>query len=187
MIFVFIWLTSLNMIISRFILVAANGVISFFFLWLILYCVYLPHLLLLFPLFSLFRATPVAYGSSRWGGGIRAAAASLCHKSQQCWIQATFSTYATACGNARHSTHWTKPGIQPTSSWMLVGFIPLSYNGNSLPHLLYPVPCDGRVACFHVVLAIVNSAVMKRASFWFRLFSGYTPRSGIKGSYGNSF
>ena len=33
------------------------------------------------------------------------------------------STYATAHGKAGSSTHWARPGIQPTSSWMLVGFI----------------------------------------------------------------
>ena len=42
---------------------------------------------------------------------------------QQCCIQATSSTYATACSNARHPTHWTRPGIQPASSWILVRFI----------------------------------------------------------------
>ena len=29
----------------------------------------------------------------------------------------------TAHGNARSLTHWTKPGIKPVSSWILVGFI----------------------------------------------------------------
>ena len=42
MIFVFLWLTSLSMVISRSIHVAANGIISFF-LWLsIFHCVYVP-------------------------------------------------------------------------------------------------------------------------------------------------
>ena len=43
--------------------------------------------------------------------------------------------------------------------------------------------------CFRV-LAIVNSAAMNivvLVSFWIRVFSGYTPKSGIAGSYGNSF
>ena len=47
---------------------------------------------------------------------------------------------------------------------------------------------DGRLGCFPV-LAIVNSAAMSIAmdvSFWTMFFSGFMPRSGIAGSYGNS-
>ena len=47
---------------------------------------------------------------------------------------------------------------------------------------------DGRLDCF-LVLATVNSAAMNigvHVSFQIRVFSGYMPRSGIAGSYGNS-
>ena len=47
---------------------------------------------------------------------------------------------------------------------------------------------DGHLGCFHVQ-AIVSSAVMNirvNVSFWVMVFSGYMPRSGIAGSYGNS-
>ena len=47
---------------------------------------------------------------------------------------------------------------------------------------------DGHLGCFHD-LAIVNSAAMNirvHVSFWIMVFSGYMPRSGIAGSYGNS-
>ena len=47
------------------------------------------------------RAVPVAYGSSQGRGRIRG---------YSCW-----STH-----NARSLTHWAKPGIEPTSSWILV-------------------------------------------------------------------
>ena len=32
-------------------------------------------------------------------------------------------TYTLAYGSARSSTHWERPGIKPTFSWILVGFI----------------------------------------------------------------
>ena len=46
---------------------------------------------------------------------------------------------------------------------------------------------DGHLGCFHV-LAIVNSAAMNngiRVSFSILVSSGYMPRSGIAGSYGD--
>ena len=47
---------------------------------------------------------------------------------------------------------------------------------------------NGRLGCFHV-LANVNSATMNTGvlvSFQAMFSPGYTPRSGIAGSYGNS-
>ena len=41
---------------------------------------------------------------------------------QQLRIGAASVTYTTAHSNARSSTHWARPGIEPKSSWMLVGF-----------------------------------------------------------------
>ena len=38
-------------------------------------------------------------------------------------IQALSSTYTIAHGNARSLAHWARPGIKPTSSWILVRFI----------------------------------------------------------------
>ena len=42
---------------------------------------------------------------------------------QQCRIRASSVTYTTAYGNAGSLTHWVKPGIEPTTSWFLVGFV----------------------------------------------------------------
>ena len=57
---------------------------------------------------------------------------------------------------------------------------------------MYPVfirsSVDGHLGCFHVS-ALVNGAAMNtgvHVSFWIRVFSGYIPRSGIAGPYGNS-
>ena len=42
---------------------------------------------------------------------------------QQCRIQASSVTYTTSCGNAGSLTHWTRPGIEPVSTWILVRFL----------------------------------------------------------------
>ena len=42
---------------------------------------------------------------------------------QQRRIRATSVTYTTAHGNARSLTHGARPGIEPTASWLLVGFV----------------------------------------------------------------
>ena len=42
---------------------------------------------------------------------------------QQCQICITSVTYTAAYGNAGSLTHWARPGIEPASSWTLVGFL----------------------------------------------------------------
>ena len=42
---------------------------------------------------------------------------------QQHQIWAMSATYTEGCNNARFLTHWARPGIKPTFSWILVGFI----------------------------------------------------------------
>ena len=42
---------------------------------------------------------------------------------QQCRIWDTSGTYTTAHNNVGSLTHWVRPGIKPTSSWMLVGLV----------------------------------------------------------------
>ena len=54
-----------------------------------------------------------------------------------------------------------------------------------VPHLLYPLLCDGHLGCFHI-LAVVNSAAVNigvHVSFWiiFFFFPGYMPRVGLQG------
>ena len=54
-----------------------------------------------------------------------------------------------------------------------------------VPPLLCPFICDGYLGCFHV-LAILNNASVNigvHVSFWIVVFSGYTPSTGIAGSY----
>ena len=42
---------------------------------------------------------------------------------QQWGIWALSMNYTTAHGNAGSFTHWSRPGIKPTMSWFLVGFV----------------------------------------------------------------
>ena len=42
---------------------------------------------------------------------------------QQHRIWASSVIYTTAHGNAKSLTHWARPGIKSTSSWILVGFV----------------------------------------------------------------
>ena len=69
--------------------------------------------------FFLFRVAPAACGSS-WARG-NSCSGQPPPQPQQHWTWATSAT--TACEKARFLTHWARPGIEPTSSWTLVGFI----------------------------------------------------------------
>ena len=42
---------------------------------------------------------------------------------QPCRIRAMSATHTTVHSNARAPTHWARPGIEPASSWILVGFV----------------------------------------------------------------
>ena len=74
---------------------------------------------LLFLVFCLFWATLEAYGGSQARGRIRAMAAGLC----QSHSNARSATYIIAHGNAGSLTHRVRPGIEPTTSWFLVGLV----------------------------------------------------------------
>ena len=41
----------------------------------------------------------------------------------QCRIRAMSAIYTTAHSNAGYIIHWWRPGIKPTSSWFLIGFV----------------------------------------------------------------
>ena len=71
----------------------------------------------LFCLFVLFKPTPTAYRDSQARGLIGAVAASL-HQSHT-----TSAAYTTAHSNIRSLIHWARPGIKPSTSWFIVGFV----------------------------------------------------------------
>ena len=72
-----------------------------------------------FFVFCLFRAIPVAYGASQARGSNWSCSCWLPPQPKQHGIWAASVTYSTAHLNAGSLTHWARPGIEPTSSWML--------------------------------------------------------------------
>ena len=98
-----------------------NGTIFFFFknkIYRILFYFILFHLI------CLFRAAPATYGGSQARGQIGAEAASLHLSHSDTGSEPCLSaTYTIARGNAGSLTRWERPGIEPVSSWILVGFI----------------------------------------------------------------
>ena len=73
--------------------------------------------------FCLFRAMPMAYGGSQARGLIITVACWPTPQPQQCQSWAASATYTTAHGNDGSLTHWVRPGIEPATSWFLVGFV----------------------------------------------------------------
>ena len=75
----------------------------------------------LFIFFLLFRVTHAPYGSfqANWSWSCQPTSQPQ-PQPRQLW--APSATYATAHGNAGCLTHWARPGIEPASSWILVGF-----------------------------------------------------------------
>ena len=80
--------------------------------------------------FAISWATPAVYGGSQTSGPIGAVAASLCqshnNSGSEPRLQPTpqlTATYTSAHGNAGSLTHWARLGIEPATSWFLVGFV----------------------------------------------------------------
>ena len=72
----------------------------------------------------LFRAAPAVYGSSQARDRIGAAAADLHHSHSNAGSEKhLWPTYTRAHSNSRFLTHWERPGIEPTASWILGGFL----------------------------------------------------------------
>jgi len=51
---------------------------------------------------------------------------------QQCGIPTASTTYTTAHRNARSLTYGARPGVEPSSSWILAGFFLLRHNEKPL-------------------------------------------------------
>ena len=84
---------------------------------------YLFNLIYFIYFILFFRATPTAYGGSLARSRIGAIATGLCYSRSNSGFEPCLVTYTTAQGNAGYLTHWARPGIKPTTSWILVGFV----------------------------------------------------------------
>ena len=68
-------------------------------------------------------------------GWIGATTASLHHSHSNARSELS-ETYTTAHDNAGSLTHWARPGMEPDTSWFLVGLFLLCHDGNSKMLLL---------------------------------------------------
>ena len=73
----------------------------------------------------------MAYVSFQARGRIRAVAGPT-PQPQQHGIRAASSAYTRAHGNIGSLNHWAKPGIKPSFSWILVGFVTAEPRGELL-------------------------------------------------------
>ena len=67
--------------------------------------------------------TATAYGGSQDREANRSYSCQPTPEPQPHGIRAMSVTYTTAHDNAGSLTHWARPGIEPMSSWILVGFV----------------------------------------------------------------
>ena len=75
-----------------------------------------------FFFFCLFRQNLGIWRFPGYGSN-RSYSCQLTPQPQQCRIQAVSVTYPTAHSNTRYLIHWSKSGIEPATSWILVRFV----------------------------------------------------------------
>ena len=147
----------------------------------------LRFLLLLFSFFfCLFRAPPVAYGSS-WARGLSNHSCSCwpMPQPQQCQIPGMSATYTTAHGNARSLTHKWGQGSNPVlmdTSWVYycwatmetLRFLLLIRSGvgvsfGDILHILIPRSCQG-LSLLSLILEIESLVSLNpiRLESWFQ-------------------
>ena len=113
-----------------------------------------------FLFFFLFRAKLKAYGSFQPRGWIGAVAAGLPHSHS----------------NAGSLTHWVKPGLEPTSSWILAGFITAEPQQDSKKQFTLLIPniryseCANYVATMNATLHCLLERNYKFRSSIFYVF-----------------
>ena len=96
------------------------GIILKVWRWFIFLVCFKTEFLLFFIYFLLFRAAPTAYGGSQTRGPIGAVVAGLYHSYSNTRSEPHLQPTPQLTGSL---THWARPGIEPTTSWFLVGFV----------------------------------------------------------------
>ena len=77
----------------------------------------------LFVCFCLFRGIPIAHGSSQARGQTGAAAAGLCHSYSNARSKPHKRPVSQLAAMPDPLTHWVRPEIEPSSSWILARFL----------------------------------------------------------------
>ena len=85
--------------------------------------------------FCLFRAIPVAYGGSQARGWIRTVATGLHHSHSNVGSEPHLWPIPQLTATLDPSPPWTRPGIKPASSWILVGL----FTAETRQELLQPL------------------------------------------------
>ena len=91
--------------------------------WLLLAVFFFFFFFLFFLPFYLFRVAPMAYGSSQARGWIGATDASLHHSHSNIGSKLHLQPTPQLMAMPWSIMHWAMPGIKPTSSWILFGFV----------------------------------------------------------------
>ena len=105
--------------------------------WLSYTCTHI-HSFFFLSFFFFFRATSVAHGGSQARVLIRAVVAGL-HQSHSNARSKLCLQSTTAHSNARSLTHWARPGIEPTTSLFLIGFVSIAPQGElHLFQIIFP-------------------------------------------------
>ena len=95
------------------------------------------------------------------------------------------------CLSLTHFTFYDNLYVYPCCIWhCCIHFHGWVHSIMDLYHIFFIHSSDDEhLGCFHVLTIVNSSAVNIRVhvSFWTMFFSGYTPMSGIAGSYGSSY
>ena len=97
---------------------------------------YMPGSIINYLFVCLFRAAPATYQGSQARGSNQSYSCWPMPQPQQRGIWTASATYTTTHGNAGSLTPWARPGIEPTTSWFLIGFISTTPQGE-LPNKLF--------------------------------------------------
>ena len=123
-----------------------------------------------FFFFCPFRVIPVAYGNSQARGQIGAAVASLPYSHSGIW--AVSVTYTTDHSNTESLTHWLRPGMEPASSWILLGFVTTEPQWELYISLWLPITLHWEV-CFYLFFlhlrkgsSVVEKLILQKHLFW---------------------